>query len=138
MTDDKAPSRLFSTEGTAALSDHPALLGGKCGTCGYVFFPMQSYGCERCGSESLKPLSLTGRGRLLASAEVSMSPGAWLPAPYTIGSIMLDDGAFVRAILDVPPGVPVKIDQVVVTRAVPQTRPDRGEHDLRFALAGEV
>jgi len=29
-------------------SDDVVLHGGAC-ECGYVFFPMQTYGCEKCG-----------------------------------------------------------------------------------------
>jgi uncharacterized OB-fold protein len=33
---------LYREDGTAAVPDRPALLGGKCKACGYVFFPMHA------------------------------------------------------------------------------------------------
>ena len=39
---------LFVDAGTDAVPDRPALIGGRC-VCGHVFFPMQTYGCEKCG-----------------------------------------------------------------------------------------
>jgi uncharacterized OB-fold protein len=131
------PPAVFSTEGTPSLPQHPALLGGRCQACGYVFFPMQTYGCEACGSQNLEAKALSGRGRLIASAEVFVSGNKYFPAPYTVGSIVTDDGAVVRAILDVPPDARLTPGAVMVTRLVHETRPDRGAHDLRFAPAAE-
>src|SRR3546814_10197397 len=70
--DDQAAA-LFAAQGTGALPDHPALNGGRCKACGYIFFPMQHYGCERSGSEELEPWLVGGRGRVVASAEVHVS-----------------------------------------------------------------
>ena len=64
MTDLLKPD-LYRTEGTAADPAHPALLGGSC-KCGYIFFPMQVYGCEKCGSAEISPRLLSGRGKLIA------------------------------------------------------------------------
>ena len=49
----------------------PSLSGGEC-RCGYVFFPWQTYGCERCGlsGDALRPKRLTGKGTLRAKATV--------------------------------------------------------------------
>ena len=78
---------LYAAEGTAAVPDHPALHGGKC-TCGHVFFPMQTYGCEVCGrnGDALQPLRLSGRGKLIATAmRCVIRPTFWpsgaTPAP---------------------------------------------------------
>ncbi|HEX4769055.1 MAG TPA: zinc ribbon domain-containing protein [Lichenihabitans sp.] len=131
----RPPAAVFSPDGTAALPNHPALLGGRCEACGHAFFPMQTYGCEKCGSQNLKAVSLSGKGRLIACAEVFISANKHHPAPYTIGSIVTDDGAVVRSILDVPPGARLTPGAVMVTRLVPETRPDRGSQDLRFAPA---
>ncbi|HEX4740232.1 MAG TPA: hypothetical protein VH353_02780 [Caulobacteraceae bacterium] len=136
MADEQGPPpAVFSTEGTRSLPQHPALLGGRCEACDYVFFPMQTYGYEKCGSQSLEAKALSGRGRLIASAEVFISANKSFPAPYTIGSIVTDDGAVVRAILDVPPGAQLTPGAVMITGLVPETRPDRGAHDLRFLPA---
>lgn len=78
----------------------PTLLGGSC-TCGYVFFPMQTYGCEKCGryGDALAPRALSSGGRLLASATVHMHMGKSRVAPFVVGSIILDDGPIVRTLI---------------------------------------
>ena len=79
------------------------LRGGRC-TCGHVFFPMQHYGCERCGRSDadLQPFDLTGQGVLAASVTVHMHARPERVAPFTIGTIKLDDGPVVRALLTGP------------------------------------
>jgi len=89
---------LFRAEGSDADPAHPALLGGAC-ECGYIFFPLQTYGCERCGRTALKPRVLSGRGRLIASARVHLHGAKTRPAPFTVGSIALEDGPIVRTLL---------------------------------------
>jgi hypothetical protein len=91
---------LYRAEGSAAAPDHPALLGGKCADCGYVFFPLQAYGCERCGSVRLEPQLLSGTGRLQASAQVHLHPGKGREAPFAVGAIALDDGPIVRTLIE--------------------------------------
>lgn len=132
-----APSALFSAEGAPSAPNDPALLGGRCTACGGVFFPMQNYGCERCGSTALEPMKIAGRGKLVASAQVHMPAGEHRPAPFTVGSIVTDDGATVRSILDVRPGTKLTPGVVMVARLVPENRPNRGEKDVRFAPVRE-
>ena len=132
---DRPIAMLFRAEGTDELPEHPALLGGRCTQCGRTFFPMQTYGCESCGSEEVVPTALTGRGRLVASAEVFMPAGPHRPAPFIVGSVVMDDGAVVRAILEVTAGTRLVPGTTMVTCLVPETRPDRGSDDLRFMPA---
>jgi hypothetical protein len=121
---------LYRAEGSDADPDHPALLGGTC-ECGYVFFPPQSYGCERCGRTSLVTRALSGTGKLLASARVHLHGGKTRAAPFTIVSVMLDDGPIVRTLLAgddaVHPG------DRMLTMLVPVTNAEGVELlDLRF------
>lgn len=90
--------QLYRSQGSDADPTHPALLGGKC-VCGHVFFPMQHFGCERCGRTDVSPRSLTGRGTLIASARVHLHAGKQREAPFTVGSIRLEDGPIVRTLL---------------------------------------
>jgi len=129
---------LFQSSGSAADPSHPALLGGACAACGYVFFPMQAFGCERCGSTRLEPRALSGRGKLLASTRVHLHAGKARQAPFTVGSIALDDGPIVRTILiddDKPfhPG-----DAVATTLADVRDAEGVEKRDLRFARAGQT
>ncbi len=126
---------MYQSTGTAADPAHPALLGGAC-TCGYVYFPMQAFGCERCGRTDVAPRALSGRGKLLASTRVHLHNGKHRQAPFTVGSVALDDGPIVRTILiddDKPfhPG-----DMMVTTLVAVSDAEGAAKQDLRFARAG--
>jgi uncharacterized OB-fold protein len=123
---------LFSAQGTPAIPDSPALVGGKCATCAHFFFPFQAYGCEKCGSLALESIQLSGRGKLICSARVHMSANPAFPAPYVVGSIQTEDGAVVRAILSVAAEADLVPGTTMVTELVPETRPEQGAHDIRF------
>ncbi|MCC6917836.1 MAG: OB-fold domain-containing protein [Alphaproteobacteria bacterium] len=109
-------------------TDAPALKGGRCAK-GHVFFPMQTYGCETCGSTELRPQELKAEGALVASATVHLHNGKGREAPFTIVAVKLAEGPMVRTLLDGPPnddlapGTPMK--------AVLSGEPA----DLRFAPA---
>lgn len=95
----------------------PILLGGRC-ECGHVFFPMQTFGCERCGKhgDALQPISLRGRGTLRSAATVHVHADEKRPAPFVVGTIALDDGPVIRTLLlDAPEGA-------VIDRVQPGTR----------------
>jgi uncharacterized protein len=119
---------LYARSATGAV-----LLGGRC-ECGYVFFPMQTFGCERCGKhgDALQPFELKGRGTLRCASTVHVHADEKRTAPFVIGMIALDDGPIVRTlILDSPadhdkPGTPVEAVLVAVET-------EQGEAlDLRF------
>ncbi|WP_083632878.1 hypothetical protein [Bradyrhizobium sp. NAS96.2] len=130
-------SQLYSEDPGAGRPADPILQGGRC-RCGYVFFPMQVYGCERCGSRgnALTPQPLSTRGTLLASALVHLHADKSRPAPFTIVKVALDDGPVVRTLLaddscDIVPGQRMTAKLVSLQR-------DDGEtvFDLRFVAAG--
>ena len=89
-------SQLYSEK----LGNGLVLRGGHC-RCGYVFFPMQTYGCERCGSheDALTPQDISTHGTLLASAVVQLHADKSRPVPFTIVKVALDEGPVVRALL---------------------------------------
>jgi len=82
----------------------PALIlnGGECDDCGYVFFPIQRYGCERCGAvgECLQPRQLAAQGTLMASTVVHIHHSESRPVPFVVASIKLDAGPFIRTLLE--------------------------------------
>lgn len=86
---------------SASSERDPALNGGRCRACGYVFFPPQSYGCEVCGAgpDLLEPATLAARGTLSSFATVHLHQGGGMEAPFTAGVILLEAGPAVRAIL---------------------------------------
>jgi uncharacterized OB-fold protein len=111
-----------------------ALLGGRC-ECGYVFFPMQQFGCERCGrhGNSLQPHALRGRGTLIASATVHLHADKRRIAPFVVGTIALDDGPVVRTLLTEAPLRQADAVRVMATLALVKIGDDASEaYDLRF------
>lgn len=131
MTDLLKPA-LYTTEGTASVPGHPALVGGAC-ECGYVFFPLQTIGCEKCGSRQVTPRALSGSGRVIAAARVHLHAGKGREAPFTVVSVMLEDGPIVRTLF-VDGVQPAAAGQRAVTRLVPVADASGAEKlDLRFA-----
>lgn len=128
--------RLYS-EGTSDGADSTARLkGGRC-RCGYVFFPMQTYGCERCGShgDALTPCELSATGKLLAEATVHLHADKNRPPPFTIVKVALDDGPVIRTLL-ADDSAAVASGQRVTGKLVP-VQSESGETvlDLRFSNA---
>lgn len=123
---------LYRAEDAPAAPGHPSLLGGAC-ACGYVFFPLQIYGCEKCGGLDIAPRAIGGAGRLLASAVVHLHAGKGRTAPFTVGAIALDDGPIVRTLIAEGVG-PLTVGQRMATVLEPVEGPEgEARLDLRFA-----
>jgi hypothetical protein len=120
----------------ASAGDVPLLIGGRCGGCGNVFFPMQSYGCEWCGQpgDGLEIAELNATGRLIAFAQVHLHARPSPPAPFTVVVVSLDEGPSVRAILDTPLADGLKAGQRMVGKIVREE--DRAQ--MRFSPAQEA
>jgi uncharacterized OB-fold protein len=123
---------LYARAGDA--SDDVVLHGGAC-ECGHVFFPMQSYGCEVCGRHgpALQPRTLSGRGRLVASATVHIHADKARPTPFAVAEIALEQGPTIRTLLaedagEPAPGTPMRASLVWVAG-----EPGDDIVDLRFA-----
>lgn len=133
------PDLYLPENGVPAPLESCLLRGGRC-QCGYVFFPMQDYGCENCGAigAALQPESLPGTGELMASATVHMHQGEGREAPFIVASIKLDAGPVVRTLLDRPldeePPLPGRRVQAVL---LPIDGGDTNMLDLRFRPQGE-
>jgi hypothetical protein len=123
---------LYRAEGSAARPDRPALLGGACADCGYVFFPFQQYGCERCGSVDLQPRVLTGAGTLLAAARVHLHAGKNREAPFIVGSVALDEGPIVRTLVEDGDPPPHSGDRMATALASAADADGAPRLDLRF------
>src|SRR4051812_34918190 len=78
----------------------PRLKGGTC-SCGYVFFPWQTYGCEKCGATggALSATLLEGKGTLVSSSRVHIHANPSRTAPFVVTAVRLDSGPVVRALL---------------------------------------
>ncbi|MCC8967093.1 hypothetical protein H8A95_33385 [Bradyrhizobium sp. Pear76] len=110
------------------------LIGAACPTCSGVFFPMQTYGCERCGAD-LRPRRFAAAGTVTAQARVHLHRAANPPTPFTVVALELDDGPVIRALLtsDSPP---CQIGDRLVGELVDITEPDsEPRRDLRFTRA---
>jgi len=124
---------LYRAEGTTAVPERASLLGGACSACGYVFFPLQRYGCEKCGSVDLAPRALSGAGQLLASARVHLHAGKGRVAPFTVGAIRLDDGPTVRTLIVEETGALAPGQRMVTALEAVTDAEGMARLDLRFA-----
>ncbi|MEE9279101.1 MAG: OB-fold domain-containing protein [Myxococcota bacterium] len=121
---------------------HPPLHGQRCGGCGRVAFPPNPYGCEACGAPGaeLEPLDLAGAGTLQSFATAYRYQGQDIEAPFTVGSIVLDDGPAVRAILTCRTDEGLAIGDRVRSVLVPRGQDDEGNErvELRFEPVAET
>lgn len=121
---------------TRGAHEVPLLRGGRC-VCGHRFFPMQRYGCERCGrnGDALEEALLTGHGTLVASARVKLHAGPERKAPFVIVSVKLDQGPVLRTLLAEDTEEILPIGQSMSACLVEIGKTDNGEPmvDLRFA-----
>jgi uncharacterized protein len=117
----------------------PVLRGGRC-ECGYTFFPMQTFGCERCGrtGDALHPIELSGWGKLVATAAVYVHSDHKRPTPFVIGTVALDDGPVIRTLLTEAPAANVEQPVRVAAMLVPVEAADGTALDLRFRIAPET
>jgi uncharacterized protein len=118
----------------------PALNGGRCQACGYVFFPPQHYGCEVCGAppEKLEPVSIRGSGTLHSFATVHLHQSKSIQTPFTVGVIVLDDGPTTRSLLTARTDEGLKIGDRVESVLVPSGSDEHGNEvvELRFTKVG--
>ena len=134
------PDQVLAQPTLYSADDAPKLNGGRCKSCGYVFFPPQSYGCEFCGalSDRLERIALKGSGTLQSFATVHLHQdrgGKGLQAPFTVGLIVLDDGPAVRAILTERTDEGLRIGDRMHSVLAPAGTNDEGKQivELRFA-----
>ena len=117
---------------------HVTLKGGRCSACGYVFFPMQTRGCEKCGAKGgeLTAADLGGSGTLAAAATVHVHAGKSRTAPFVLGTIDLDTGPRLRTLLADMPDAETRVGARVRAVLVEAAGPDGvAVRDLRFRPA---
>jgi len=117
-----------------------SLNGVSCKACGFLAFPHQSYGCERCGAsgEALSERPLSPHGRLNAFASVHLHFGKDIEAPFIIGTITLDDGPTVRCTLMDRDETHLSHGDKVVAKVFVNDRPDpdNPKREIRFEREG--
>ena len=119
------------------------LLGMKCTSCGYVAFPRQRYGCEKCGASgaALKDAELGSSGTLASFATVHMHQAKAIAAPFVIGEINLDAGPTVRATMVEATDDAMRLGARVTGKLFPApAAPDATsiKLELRFSLLSEL
>ena len=78
------------------------LIGGKCRSCGSIFFPMQDI-CSNCMREDLESFPLSKRGKLYSYTIVRQQPPEYKgTVPYAMGVVELPEGVRVLTPLDTP------------------------------------
>jgi uncharacterized OB-fold protein len=121
--------------------DSVELLGMKCTRCGYVAFPRQAYGCEKCGAadDALSNVELASNGTLASYATVHMHQAKTISAPFVIGEIALDAGPTLRATMVESDDASLQIGARVGGRLHPAPTAGEGgapKLELRFAVSG--
>ncbi len=83
------------------------LCGGKCTSCGHVFFPPAKL-CLECGHEELAEVELSRQGTLY-SYTIGHMPSSHFDPPYAVGEIDLPDGVRVFAPLVMVENTPFEV-----------------------------
>ncbi|OYD70356.1 OB-fold domain-containing protein [Rhodococcus sp. OK302] len=127
MTKISADPRLYEVN-----EDGLPVLTGIRDSGGFISYPVQDAGSLSNGDHGpdLTPVTLSGRGQITATATVRLHPGPGIETPFTVASILLEEGPLVRGILDADDRGCIGDTVVATTTAVP-----RGEdevYELRF------
>ena len=81
-------------------NEKPYLEGQRCTACG-TYFNYRKWNCENCGSESMETVALSGRGKLNTYTIIHKQlPGAFVTVPYAIGVLEMEEGIFLRSVID--------------------------------------
>jgi uncharacterized OB-fold protein len=120
-------------------SRSPALLGGKCESCGYVAFPRTEH-CLACGRAGMAEVELPRRGRLWTFTTQQFRPpappytGADTFVPYGVGYIELPGACKVESRLTVADPAELSIGQEMELTIVPFGSTPDGDETVTFAF----
>jgi uncharacterized OB-fold protein len=81
--------------------DPPTIIGQVCGRCGRRAFPPDPYGCEQCGAsvDELEPIEMEATGVIHAVAQVHRHHHPRPETPFTVATVVLDDGVTLKGVL---------------------------------------
>lgn len=123
---------LYSLDG----GEPPSLYGKKCDACGYIFFPPHPYSCDACGAADtqISVHELAGRGALQSYATVHVHQAKDIETPFTVGSISLDGGPTIRAVLTCQTDEGLSLGDSMQAVLVPTGQDESGQEivELRF------
>ena len=118
----------------------PVIVGQVCQACGRRSFPPDPYGCEACGAtaDQLSATELGSAGVIHAVATVHRHHHPRPETPFTVITVVLDDGITLKGVLEGDPAAAV-VGARVQGVTVPWETADDGAEvvDLRFAVAGQ-
>ena len=130
---------LFGVDPTGA----PFLIGGECGACQRIQFPMAST-CPACGGAEVGEIHLPDRGTLWGWTAVTASPPGYLGSvPYGFGVVELDGG--LRVIARIEEADPARLElgmrmRLVIIELGPDpdadhTHPDKDDIITTYSFA---
>ncbi|MGG7102439.1 Zn-ribbon domain-containing OB-fold protein [Rhodococcus sp. 24CO] len=127
MTNNSAEPLLYSVDEGGT----PTLAGVR-DSSGFISYPPQAAGSLLNGDHGtqLHTVPLSGRGRIHATATVRFHTSPDIDTPFTVASIVLDEGPLVRGILDVVDSGRIGESVVATTTAI--RRGDEDLYELRF------
>jgi len=122
-------------DGLFADTDPPALMGGRCGSCGRPHFPSSPM-CPYCSSSDVSPERFTGPGRLWAHTAVTAAPPGYSgEVPYGFGVVELPAGIRVVTRLTEPDPARLDSGQSMSLVIVPLHVDDEGREVVTYAFA---
>jgi uncharacterized OB-fold protein len=114
--------------------DPPALLGGECGRCSLLSFPLERY-CAHCGTPDPEPKALPGTGTIYSFSIVHFAaPGYAGEVPYAVGVVELDETIRVAATLVADPLDSLRVGAAVEFRLL-EVPTAAGEAVLGYAYS---
>jgi len=124
----------------AGSDSSPTIVGQVCGACGRRSFPPDPYGCEACGApvDRLTTTELAATGVIHAVATVHRHHHPRPETPFTVATIVLDDGVTLKGVLTGDTSA-AAVGARVRGVAVPWDTDDDGTEvvDLRFETVAD-
>ncbi|MGF1599860.1 MAG: Zn-ribbon domain-containing OB-fold protein [Acidimicrobiales bacterium] len=118
----------------------PVIVGQECLACGRRSFPPDPYGCEACGAtvDRLTPTELAATGVIHAVATVHRHHHPRPETPFTVVTVVLDDGVTLKGVLAGDPAA-ARVGARVQGVTVPWDTDDDGTEvvDLRFEVVAD-